>query len=81
MAGNAANLLLMWKDLGKKIDLEEPVVLDGNVYSGCGQSDVVVDEVLVFERSTLMHRLMNNIKKVAERELCPDDFKPEIEVE
>ena len=78
MAGNAENLPLMWQELGKCIDLEPSVPLDGNVYLGCGQSDVVTDEALVSEKETLIHNLMNNEKKDAQRELCPDDFKPEI---
>ena len=81
MSGNAEHLKPMWKTLGEKIDLEPSVPLNGNVYLGCGQSDVAVDKILVTEKQTLLHNLMNN-KKIetdsAERELCPDDFKPDL---
>ena len=34
MAGNKNNLKSMWKQLTTKLDLEEPVPLNGNVYLG-----------------------------------------------
>ena len=81
MSGNAEHLKPMWKTLGEKIDLEPSVPLNGNVYLGCGQSDVAVDKGLVTEKQTLLHNLMNDKKietETAERELCPDDFKPDL---
>ena len=79
MSGNAENLKPMWKTLGEKIDLEPSVPLNGNVYLGCGQSDVAVDKILVTEKQTLLHNLMNNNKiEETQTELCPDDFKPDL---
>ena len=81
MSGNATHLKQMWKTLGEKIDLEPSVPLNGNVYLGCGQSDIVADQVLVKEKAILLHNLMHNDKKdteIAERQLCPDDLKPEV---
>ena len=40
MCGKERNLAPMWTKLGKYLDLEPPTPLHGNVYLGCGQSNV-----------------------------------------
>ena len=79
MSGNKANIKDMWKSLGQKIDLEPPVPLDGNVYLGCGQTEIRPDKQLVAEKAQLMIDLMEGKRKPsAESNLCPDDFKKDI---
>ena len=76
MAGNKANLKPMWEQLGQHIDLEPPVILDGNTYLGCGQTEVVPDVKLIAEKSAMMHELMTFKREPStESNLCADDFK------
>ena len=45
MGGKKHNLELMWKELGKHLDLEPPVPLHNNVYLGCGQSEIPTSSI------------------------------------
>ena len=55
MAGKAAAVSPMWKQLSKHLDLDPPTKFDGGVYLGCGQHDVPIPVDLVVEKQEILH--------------------------
>jgi len=59
MSGKKENLAPMWAKIGKSLDLEPASSLDGNVYLGCGQRNVVVPTQTVTEKHEFFDRLLH----------------------
>ncbi len=57
MAGKAENLAPMWRLLEKKITLDEPISFNQNIYLGCTQTDVVISDAAIKEKSELFHSI------------------------
>ena len=70
MAGNASALPKMWARLQKKIDLEPPVKMDGNVYLGCGQDEISPDPTMIAEKRKMFSDLLTPTIKI---ELTPEE--------
>ena len=71
MAGKKENLRKMWDTLGKKLDLEPPTSMDGNVYLGCGQEEFTPSEAEAQKVRDHFRKLFDGTgRPVAESESC-----------
>ena len=53
MAGSKQHLKAMWEEVGKKLEMDPPEPVHGNVYLGCSQHDIKTDNDLVNENRNL----------------------------
>ena len=61
MAGKKENISPMWEALRKEgIDLEPPVPLHRNVYSGCGQKVLQPDLGMIANKREMLYRLCHS---------------------
>ena len=60
MAGDKDNLPKMGEILGKSLDLEPPVPMQGNVYLGCQQRDFTPSPTEVAEKGKMFDHLLGD---------------------
>ena len=58
MAGAKDAIKPMWTELRKTLDLDDSTPLDGNVYLGCGQSEMIPDKSNVQKMTDLHQQLV-----------------------
>ena len=62
MAGNKENLPKMWTKIGKLLDLEPAVKMDGHVYLGCKQETVEVPKEKVDTTAEFVRNVLSRGK-------------------
>ena len=60
MAGKAENLSFMWKELGKRIELDPPTPIEGGTYLGIEQKATLLADEDLREKSELYHELFES---------------------